>query len=649
MKERVKYYSSIDMLFGFNLAKVENMQIPAYEAININDAIEFYEISRYLDQGVRLKTWSDEAFQEYQARSAILVGLTKRFFKQIDDGNIIELYRQIDIEYLSVFWMLFDNCNLYNRISSSTFEALINGERISPHDMFLYKNIVRKYGMVLRNYILENAHFITIILHVYEQDHTPGDKLHLPDELSGEDIGHYIESYVDGDRPNANHLRTIVEMRCSKRFPITDEIRLKAKRRLEKELEELSKTGVNISHGIRLSFNLEQTDVVLTTNEAEEHAISYSVQWLLDTLDYPSILNNFICVFEFVDVPQMRSLHVNKTSHSGVMERALSSKSSRVYPANFYFKYMNGIASMQMHAYYDFLSKQGIRLEEVLEWFFTEQLQAEYGCPEIRLSMPSSNSSYAEKCSSIISAFESVLKQYSLYVKNGEIDFDLVRMSTTPVLFSNVKSMIADKYLYGTGADYDQLSFVLFSDQCIYHFVDRIYKEGRSYKCVFDLLRHEDVYLSDYREIEYVAFEDLAKFDLVKIGDDGKITLKDVAKLIVLRDLYENDVVSQWNYAPAMKDAISFFVEKGMVRASSTLFSQPEIDYLNYMLNRSEYSNGLEIRNRYVHGIQQVSNDEDEHMYNYLTLLRLFVLLAIKVNDEFYLRDMLNISREKQV
>jgi hypothetical protein len=36
-------------------------------------------------------------------------------------------------------------------------------------------------------------------------------------------------------------------------------------------------------------------------------------------------------------------------------------------------------------------------------------------------------------------------------------------------------------------------------------------------------------------------------------------------------------------------------------------------------------------------------------MHNYLTLLRLFVLLAIKVNDEFYLRDMLNISREKQV
>lgn len=649
MKEREKYYSPIDLLCGFNFAKVEDMQIPAYEEISINDAIEFFEINRYLNQGMRLKTWSDEDFREYKIKGGMLVGLTKRFFNQIDDSNIVRLYRQTDLEYHSVFWMLFDNCKLYNKISSATFETLINGERVAPHDLFLYKNTVHAYGVVLRNYILQNEQLITIILHVYEQDHTPGEKLFLPNELNGEDIGHYIESYIDGDHPNANHLKTIVDMQYSIQFPITDEVRLKAKRRLEKELEKLSKTGVNISHGIRLSFNLEQTDVVLTTNEAEEHAISYSVQWLLDTLDYPSILNNFIYVFEFVDVPQMRSLHVNKTSHSGVMERALASKSSRVYPANFYFKYMNEIASMQMHAYYDFLSKQGIRLEEVLEWFFTEQLQAEYGCPEIRLSMPSSNSSYAEKCSSIISAFESVLKQYSLYVRNGEIDFDLVRMSTTPVLFSNVKSLIADKYLYGTGADYDQLSFVLFSDQCIYAYVDRIHKEGRSYDCVFDLLRHEDVYLSDYREIEHVAFENLAKFDLVKIDDDGKITLKDVAKLIVLRDLYENDVVSQWHYAPALKDAISYFLEKGMVKATSTLFSQPEIDYLNYMLNRSEYSNGLEIRNRYVHGIQQVSNDEEEHMHNYFTLLKLFVLLAIKVNDEFYLRDVLTASREKQV
>ena len=253
--------------------------------------------------------------------------------------------------------------------------------------------------------------------------------------------------------------------------------------------------------------------------------------------------------------------------------------------------------------------------------------------------MPSPDSTYAEKCSSIITAFESVLKQYSLYVKNGDIDFELVAMSTTPVLFANIKSLVKDKYIYGVGDDYKRLSFWFFSDQCTFSFVERIHKEGRNYDCFIDLLLKETVYVSDYREEERWAFENMASYDLISIGDDGKITLKNLAKLAILRDLFQNDVISRWHYPPDAEEAISDFIERGIISTKATLFSQPEIDYLNYLLNRAEYTNGLEIRNRYIHGIQQVNTNEDEHRQNYFTLLRLFVLLAIKVNDDFCLRD----------
>jgi hypothetical protein len=132
----------------------------------------------------------------------------------------------------------------------------------------------------------------------------------------------------------------------------------------------------------------------------------------------------------------------------------------------------------------------------------------------------------------------------------------------------------------------------------------------------------------------------MASYDLLAIGDDGKIILKDIAKLAIMRDLFQHDVISYWHYPPDAQDAISDFIEKGIIGTKSTLFSQPEIDYLNYLLNRSEYSNGLEIRNRYIHGIQQVNINEEEHRQNYFVLLRLFILLAIKVNDEFCLREL---------
>lgn len=60
-----------------------------------------------------------------------------------------------------------------------------------------------------------------------------------------------------------------------------------------------------------------------------------------------------------------------------------------------------------------------------------------------------------------------------------------------------------------------------------------------------------------------------------------------------------------------------------------------EAQYYNYWLNRAEFNNGWDLRNKYIHGIQQTTDDDDEHKRNYLLFLRLFVLLVIKINDEF--------------
>ena len=637
MTNRVKYYPANDILHGHNFSKIEALHVPTFDSIDINDAIEFFQINKYFAAGTRCRSWDDKEYAEYKLKADQLSGLTKRFFNQIDNDNIIACYTNIEFGYHSDFWVLFDNCKLYNKITDDIFGILINSPHIYPHDLFLHKNIVRSYGNVLRSYIIGNAYCIPTILHVYEQDYTECEKLTLPTELTGEDICNYIESYIDSEHPNVNYLREIVDMHWSSRFPISDEVRLKAKKRYEKEIEKISKNGFNISQTLGITFDPEQNEVKIGTHSDNEFHISYSTKWLLETLDYPSILNNFIYVFEFVDVPQMRCSHVNRISESGILERIFTPKSSKKYPHNHAFDFFNNIALMQMHAYYDFLGKQGIRLEDVIKWFFTVQLQTEFRCPEMRLTMPSPNSTYSEKCSTIITAFESALKQFSLYVKKGEIDFELVSMSTTPILFTDIKSMIADKYIYGLGDEYKRLIFWFFSDQCMFTYVERIHDTGHSYDCFYDLLLNEDIYLSDYREEEHSAFELMAKHDLVAINADKKITPKNKIRLTILRDLFLNGVISQWHYPTIARESIDYFISNGIIEAKSTLFSQPEIDYLNYLLNRAEYSNGLEIRNRYIHGILQVSTDENEHRQNYYTLLRLFILLAIKVNDEFCL------------
>lgn len=646
MKERVKFYGKNDMCYGMNLDKIESIIIPKFEEISINDAIEYYEIDCYFKDGARKKTWSDTEYDEYKRKSEQLLILTKRFFNGINDENIVDVYNKIELGYHSAFWFLFQNCKLYNKISNEAFETLISQERISPRDLFRHKDIVKKFDFTLRQYILENDFCLPILLHVCEQDYTDKEKLFLPTQLSGEDICNYFDAYIDSEHVNPNYLEIIVRIKAEKRFPISDEIRLKAKRRYKKELEEISKTSASICHEIQISFSSKQDEVKIGSNTKNQFVISYSTKWLQETLDYPSILNNFIYVFEFVDFPQMRSLHVNQVSQSGVFERIFNSNSSRNYPKNHAFNFKQGVAMMQMSAYYDFLLNQKIQLEDVLKWFFTEYIQLEFKCPEMRVLMPTS-SLYVEKCSTIITAFESILKQYHLYVKNGEVDFELVGMSTTPILFENIKSLVPDKYIYGVGADYERISFWLFSDQCTFKFIERIYKEGRQYDSLIDLLLKEEVYLSDYRTEERSAFENMADLDLVSIGEDEKISLKDFSKLAILRELFEKDVISRWHFPHSAEKAILEFMDKGIIETRSTLFSQPEIDYFNYLLNRSEYCNGLEIRNRYIHGIQQVSTNEEEHRQNYFTLLRLFVLFAIKINDDLCLKEMYSGRKEK--
>ena len=45
------------------------------------------------------------------------------------------------------------------------------------------------------------------------------------------------------------------------------------------------------------------------------------------------------------------------------------------------------------------------------------------------------------------------------------------------------------------------------------------------------------------------------------------------------------------------------------------------------------------MRNKYAHGKGQILDDVEEHQYNYNVMLRLTVILAIKINDEFCLRE----------
>lgn len=100
----------------------------------------------------------------------------------------------------------------------------------------------------------------------------------------------------------------------------------------------------------------------------------------------------------------------------------------------------------------------------------------------------------------------------------------------------------------------------------------------------------------------------------------------------VLRDIFDERVIEQME---SIDSCISY----------STLFSQDEIDFLNYCLNNKKFNNSLAIRNKYLHG-STIYFKSEQHKENYLLLIKIFIIIYARINEELTLKKYIDSSEE---
>lgn len=147
----------------------------------------------------------------------------------------------------------------------------------------------------------------------------------------------------------------------------------------------------------------------------------------------------------------------------------------------------------------------------------------------------------------------------------------------------------------------------------------------------FDMIRKHATYSSDYPEWAQSDLKWLIERGSISIDKNNLISIV-FPRILVLQDLYNHEVIctSHWN-----KEMIDKLVSSGDLRYGNSLFSEPEQKYFNYMLNKAEFSNGLDLRNRYIHGVNTL--DEQQHNMDYIIILKLMIIIIIKINEEFCL------------
>lgn len=632
---RVKYYSTNDLSAEFYLKRIEDIIcnfVVEKKRVDINEIIELYNIQQFFHNRIYSIHWTKQQLNDYSEIVSDFSKVIGEFFLGINTDTIESMFDTIYYDYRNDFWKLIEKYKVYDKISVEQFRKIILNKHFILNDVLKCKNIVKKFSDEIITYMEKNPFCAEIILSYYLEKHDRNiESLYFPVELSNEKKTLILDKYIASNSSNINYLKLIFESNSTNNLRLPDRLKLKAKRKYDEEIETLFKEGTGFEYGAKVSFsNKIDEEFKFETDDNRILSVLYSAKWIKENLDYPTLLNNFIYLFGYTDL-QFRSLHVSRESQMSIIEKYLGIKGRKEYPTGIAFQQIQMLAQLQMIGYCNELEKYNIFLEDIIEWFFCNYLEEEFNVKGFCFNKSSHTVSYLEKCRNIAAEFDNILKRFKIYCEDGEIDDELLHISTEHIFIKDIPSMLSNKYIYPCGNDYQTISNLLFSDQSIIHYLPKLSNNYNSFYC---LLEKENVYYDMFEDYQIPSIDWLIDHNIIKI-DNKKRIMPYWEKIKILNELYQHDVVC-FSYMKKYQSIIMELNKMGLVQFSSSLFSRPEQDYYNYLFNKSEFDNGLDIRNSYTHGTQRV--DENQNKQDYFIFLRIMILIVIKINEEFCLK-----------
>lgn len=634
---KVVFYSSEDMAAGHQLQKGEHVLRSDIKSnyTDINDVFELYNIKKYIDSELYLKSWTTDDITNFKQKAIQYGKAVGRFFATINDSNVVSEYEKTYRNYVHSFWELVNNQSLFKRISKNNFNKLLSNDPHLIREILIHKGIVEHYDTEIKNFLLTYSQSAEILLSIYEvkEDFKKNQKI-LPKSLTVEEKESILSIYLDSAHVNYNYIELIQNARNRKDFKVSDKTRLKAKRLHKSETEKFFEGNNGMRYGVSVSFPEKASkikDINIDVNSIINY--SYNLDFIKQNREPYSLFQNFILLFEYLDI-QGRINLVSKKNKMDVFERIVGVHSRNEYIGGSEFTLLEMTSQIQLAGYIKVLSNLEISLEKILHEVFTSSFQEKYEfANNARFSVPSAIS-YIEKVRLLAPEFESVLKQFKLFVEEGTIDFELLQISSNPTSIADIPSLIENKYIYFNEDNQESVACanLFFSDQSLLAYVEP-FKE-KHYNTFFDLLANEEVKYSSYEEHQKPRIDYLIDKGFITLDINDFIEVTNKPRVIILRDLYFNEVASFYRYSFELRHEAKQMENEKVIYFENSLFSLPEQAYFNYFLNKSEFTNGLDLRNSYLHGTQATPDEIQKHEYAYFSYLKLLILTFLKIEDD---------------
>lgn len=601
---------------------------------DINEIIELYNVHKIISFPEIKKEIKDK----YASKNKLLKSVIAKFFNNISDDTIFTYYSNVTRFYLDDFWEIFEKCKCYEVISEEAFEKTISRFPTELYIVLHHKAVVRYYDKVLSQILRNSDQTADIIIDKFlvNQDlNNNYQPVYLPNSFKPEEFELILRTYVNSEQPNIGELEVLAKSQSTKECPISDKVRLQAKKRFEKMWSDRSSTGFNFNLAVEVQFGTNP-NIVTEKLVEDDHCsvITYDINWLNQNLDYPTILNNFIYVFKFTDLCCRSTLPTNE-ARMGVFERIVGIRGKKEYKTSLASQCEEMKSYAILEGYLAILKKNSVIFENIIKWFFEDYLKSEFNAESFIFNIPTPDSTILEKCKMMTSEMDGVIKQFAMFVKDGEINRELFEISSKPIRIEEIPSFSRKKYAYANSEAINNEMKHLFSDQSPLAYSN---KDQKQYISFYDLATKHKVKKEDFVPFAFQYLDWMKERGSIIFLDDGTIRFNS-RRVRILRDLFYNRVICPFyygHYGIGTQD-IETLVKSGELRYGDTLFSEPEQEYLNYVLNKSQYSNGLDLRNKYIHSTYKL--DERVQHRDYLQILKIIILLMIKINEEFCLRD----------
>lgn len=627
--DRVEFFSNHDMMIPHMLEKAERLleQEQDFSTMNLNDLLEFHHVHQHFEGGFYLIRWSDEVKLRYQAKVKDAIQAIRIFLVDLCPSDFSRVIEELEFSNRSNFWQMFRYFEIYKRVDKTHFAELLNDHPRHIRYILSIEKLVQFYSTEVRTFLLSAEESAEILLAYYEQKHTgKSPDWYFPKILTDTDKEAIIDAYLDSDEPNLNFVELV---RHARQLKISPRTRLKAKQLAGSIKEPILNSPNAIRFTMGATLNKDQDDAVAFETDDEGTMAVYGGKYLDSLHSDIELFLVFSNLFLFSDKEGLITL----VSHHSEMDQLekLFTQSRSEYMTGMVFAKKNMLSMAQLGIFGHYLKERGRPIEAVIDGFINDFFKESSGMANLIFKMPKADLSAFEKIRLLAPDMEYLLKQYKAFVNDGNIDHELLQMDSTPLNLSDLPSILAKKYLFSTHSTILELQAIFFNPNSM--LAGR--GEGGDDETVFHALATKPTLKTDFEDYQQPYIERFISEGYLAVNEEGLLEMVDPVMIFIAGRLYEIGHISYWHYSSELRVVIDRMTDEGLLEVSDRLLTKEETSYLNFYLNAKEFSNGLDLRNKYMHGSH--GRDIKPQEMDYLYFLRTFIVILIKLCDDVVL------------